>query len=135
VPASQCTVSVTDPGVAEATAAGRNGFDKQLTLSVAESGPTDCGGRPCLTAFNVQFPDQGGTGKVVQLVVTMTRANSTPPWRAAVYIDGQEITRNCSLLRIIFQREILPCASIYYVSGFRTQYLVRFDGDPVPRFR
>ncbi|MCU0274340.1 MAG: VWA domain-containing protein [Acidimicrobiales bacterium] len=133
---SACTVQTTDPGVASAVATGQNGFDKVLSLSVADVGALpDCGGQPCRTAFSVEFPDQAGTGKVVQLVVTMTRAQSTPPWRAAVYIDDTRISQRCSLVRFLLKREILPCVSIYYVSGLRTQYLVRLDGDPIPRFR
>jgi hypothetical protein len=95
-------------------------------------GPTECGGSPCLTAFNVQFPDEGviGSGKVVELVVTMTRENSTPPGRAAVFLEGAQITQKCTGRNVT-----LPCASIRRVSGGRTEYLVRFDGDPIPKFR
>jgi hypothetical protein len=133
VPSAQCTLTVTDTGVATAVATGRNGFDKQLTLSVFPAdGPTECGGSPCLTAFNVQFPDEGviGSGKVVELVVTMTRENSTPPGRAAVFLEGAQITQKCTGRNVT-----LPCASIRRVSGGRTEYLVRFDGDPIPKFR
>jgi hypothetical protein len=141
VPAAACRLEANDGNIASAVVRGLGGFDKTLGLTAGLAGADEnCLGRTCRTAFNVQFPDTGlaNSGKVVQVVVTMSRAASPPPGRARAFleVDGvtTRITNRCHARRGA-RPEALPCVKVTRVSGGRTQYLVRFDGDPFVKFR
>ncbi len=69
-------------------------FIKTVAISPVATGPGECAGTDCVTAYNVQFEGDTG-GAVVEITVVMSKAHSTPPGHAVVFIDGVALTAIC----------------------------------------
>jgi hypothetical protein len=123
-----CELDATDPDVSDAHFEGFN-LTKVVGMRSAATGPTDCGGEACVTAFDVLFDDNGGQG-TAELTVVAARAFSTPPGHAAVFIDGAQVTTKCT-----GQNPPLPCQLITSTGTGQTKYFVRFRSDPGIQFR
>jgi hypothetical protein len=123
-----CELEATDRDVSDAHFEGFN-LTKVVGMRAAATGPTDCGGQACVTAYDVLFDDNGGSG-VAELTVIAARDFSTPPGHAAVFIDGVEVTNKC-----VTQSSPLPCAKVNRAGPGLTKYFVRFASDPGIKFR
>ncbi len=127
-----CEATATDGNVATA-AFKATGITKQVGLRAVDTTNTECGGTSCVTGFDVLFDDTGGQAKA-QLLVKTARGQSTPFWRAAVYLDGVKVTRSC-LFNHLRRSEKLPCKIIGPTLSGGTFYYVKFNADPGFRFR
>ena len=75
-------------------------------------------------------------------VLTANKVSVVDRLKAAVFLDGKQITAQCNnrvLIRGLHDRfgvpEPIPCITITYQTDGRVQYLVKFNADPVIRFR
>jgi hypothetical protein len=123
-----CQLAADDRDVSDAHFEGFN-LTKIVGMRSAPTTPTECGGEACVTAYDVLFDDNGGTG-VAELTVVAAKAFSTPPGHAAVFIDGDEVTAKCT-----DTSPPLPCAKITRTGTGQTKYFVRFASDPGIQFR
>jgi hypothetical protein len=126
---SPCELTATDGNVAKASFVGI-GITKVVSMSAADTLPAECGGQPCVTGFDVVFDDNGGQG-IAELTVRVARKFSTPPGKAAVFLDGARLTAKCTNK----PTSPIPCQKITRIEEGRTKYFVRFAADPGIRFR
>ena len=64
--------------------------------------------------------------------MVMSRAHSTPPGDAVVFIDGVALTAKC---KTTINASPIPCAKINRTGSGQTQYYVLFAADPAFKFR
>ena len=125
-----CVATATDGGVSTLTFRAGAEFIKTVAISPVATGPGECAGADCVTAYDVQFA--GGTnGAVVEITVVMSRAHSTPPGHAVAFIDGVALTAKCKSIN----NSPIPCAKINRTGSGQTQYYVLFAADPAFKFR
>ncbi len=134
-----CEAEATDEGVANLDFSAPGEFDEPVTIVPTTE---NCPVASCRTGFDVLFPTTTADGPVVSITVTTeNRVRFRDRLRAAVFIDGERITAQCSrgLLGRLRTRwgipEPIPCMTIRYVSGWRLEYFVKFNADPGIRFR
>ena len=126
-----CVATANDGDVSQLTFRAGADFVKTVAISPVATGPGECAGADCVTAYNVQFA--GGTnGAVVEITVVMSRAHSTPPGHAVVFIDGVALTAKC---KSTISASPIPCAKINRTGSGQTQYYVLFAADPAFKFR
>jgi hypothetical protein len=126
-----CVATANDGNVSQLTFRAGADFNKQVAISPVATSPGECGGADCVTAYNVQFAD-GTNGAVAEITVVMSKAHSTPPGHAAVFIDGAAVTARCEAS---VEASPIPCAKITSTGSGQTRYFVRFDADPAFKFR
>ena len=126
-----CVATANDGDVSQLTFRAGDDFAKTVAISPFATSPGECAGDDCVTAYDVQF--EGDTaGAVVELTVVMSRAHSTPPGDAVVFIDGSALTAKC---RTNINESPIPCANINRTGSGQTQYYVLFAADPAFKFR
>ncbi|WP_298508542.1 hypothetical protein [uncultured Nocardioides sp.] len=138
-----CTGVASDPGKSSLTFAAPGEFNELVTIAPATSGPTECGGSPCKTGYNVGFPTSSPNGPVASITVTTTQKVSLADrLKAAVFMDNTRITAQCDNRLLIAKLrnalgipEPIPCITISYVAGSRLEYFVKFNADPKIAFR
>mgnify|MGYP002622233927 CR=1 FL=1 len=131
-PETECMVTSND-GASDATVMGTPSFTKVLGIRAADAGPGDCPSNDCFTGYDVLFGGDGDVGIVEMTVVASSKATSTPPGLAKVYMDGMEITAQCHPTKP--DKSPIPCAKITKTKGGLTQYFVRFNADPGFHFK
>lgn len=138
-----CTGSAADPGKSTLAFSAPAEFNETVTIAPDSGGATSCGGTACKTGYSVGFPTTSGTGPVASIsVITANKVSLKDRLNAAVYIDGTRITAQCNnrvliaKLRNVFGiPEPIPCITITYQRDGRLEYFVKFNADPVFRFR
>lgn len=94
--AGTCTATATDTGKSTLAFSAPAAFDEQVTISPNAGGPTECGGAPCRTGYDVTFPTTSANGPIATItVVTATPVPARERKQAAVFIDGVKITAKC----------------------------------------
>ena len=126
-----CVATANDGDVSQLTFRAGADFVKTVAISPFATGPGECAGDDCVTAYDVQF-EGDSTVAVVELTVVMSRAHSTPPGDAVVFIDGIALTARC---KASINESPIPCASINRTGSGQTQYYVLFAADPAFKFR
>jgi hypothetical protein len=126
-----CVATANDGDVSQLTFRAGDDFLKQVAISPVATSPGECGGANCVTAYNVQFTGTTN-GVVAEITVVMSRAHSTPPGHAAVFIDGAAVTARCEAS---VEASPIPCAKITSTGSGQTKYFVLFDADPAFKFR
>ena len=109
------------------------GVTETVGLRPAVTPPGGCGGANCVTAFDALYTTTGGAGTAALSVTTAPNV-STPFLKAAVFLDGKQVTRSC-LWNIITKKEVLPCKIILPTLKGGTFYFVKFGVDTNVRFR
>ena len=126
-----CVATANDGDVSQLTFRAGAEFLKTVAISPVATGPGECAGTDCVTAYNVQFEGDTG-GAVVEITVVMSKAHSTPPGHAVVFIDGVALTAICGAT---ISASPIPCAKINRTGSGQTQYYVLFAADPAFKFR
>jgi hypothetical protein len=127
-----CTTTSADGAKSTATLVVQ-GINDTVGIRPATTPAGGCGGVNCVTAYDVLFNTNVGAG-TASLAVTTAPNVSTPFLKAAVYLDGVKVTRNC-LFNFITKNEKLPCQLILPTLRGGTFYFVKFTADPNVRFR
>ena len=126
-----CVATANDGNVSQLTFRAGAEFLKLVAISAVATSPGECAGANCVTAYNVQFAS-GTNAAVAEITVVMSRAHSTPPGHAAVFIDGAAVTARCEAS---VEASPIPCAKITSTGSGQTKYFVLFDADPGFKFR
>ena len=127
-----CSVTTNDGAKATATLTTQ-GVTETVGLRPAVTPPGGCGGANCVTAFDALYTTTGGAGTAALSVTTAPNV-STPFLKAAVFLDGKQVTRSC-LWNVITKKEVLPCKIILPTLKGGTFYFVKFGVDANVRFR
>jgi von Willebrand factor type A domain len=140
-----CTLVLEDPGVSQATFFAPPAFDKTVNMFVNAGAPGECGGSNCFTGYDVVFDDTGHNGYAELTVVTDGPVSARQFARAAVFIDGQQVRRDCggpvvravidALAKHLSYTRKLPCKHIRWLRNRHVEYFVRFAADPGFRMR
>jgi hypothetical protein len=137
-----CTGTATDTGRSTLTFQAPAEFDETVTIAADRGGATSCGGSACTTGYNVGFPTNDPNGPIATItVVTAKKVSLKDRLKAAVYLEGARVTKQCNNRFLARWRdrwgipEPIPCITITYRRDGRLEYFVKFNADPVIRFR